>query len=125
MAGAPDVGEIAAANIEATSANIETAQQGGDPGPQLSEERVIAMFCNDMDDAQTRFVLDNFGSEALPIVAEVVSREGLSADIPKTWIRLLDDAILTPGIQDMCIANLEMSPGGTVTVIDLDSGPTA
>jgi len=125
MAGAADVGEIAAANIEAASANIDTAQHGGDPGPQLSEDRVREMFCNDMDDEQTRFVLDNFGSEALPIVAEVVSREGLSADIPKTWIRLLQDAILTPGIQDICIANLETSPGGTVTVIELDSGHNA
>jgi pimeloyl-ACP methyl ester carboxylesterase len=125
MAGAADVGEIATANIDAATANVDTAQQGGDPGPQLSEERVIAMFCNDMDDEQTRFVLDNFGSEALPIVAERVSREGLSADIPKTWIRLLNDAILTPGIQDVCIANLETSPGGTVTVIELDSGHNA
>ena len=83
------------------------------------------MFCNDMDDEQTRFVLDNFGSEALPIVAESVSREGLSAEIPKTWIRLLQDAILTPGIQDICVANLETSPGGTVTVIELDSGHNA
>jgi pimeloyl-ACP methyl ester carboxylesterase len=125
MAGAADVGEIASANIEAASANIETAQGGGDPGPQLSEQRVIEMFCNDMDDAQTRFVLDNFGSEALPIVAERVSRDGLSPAIPKTWIRLLQDAILTPGIQDVCIANLETSPGGTVTVIDLESGHNA
>ena len=125
LAGAADVGEIATANIEAASANIETAQQGGDPGPQLSEARVREMFCNDMDDEQTRFVLDNFGSEALPIVAERVSREGLTADIPKTWIRLLEDAILTPGIQDVCIANLEASPGGRVTVIELGSGHNA
>jgi hypothetical protein len=83
------------------------------------------MFCNDMDEAQARFVLDNFGSEALPIVAERVSRDGLSSAIPKTWVRLLDDAILTPGIQDTCIANLETSPGGTVAVIDLDSGHNA
>jgi pimeloyl-ACP methyl ester carboxylesterase len=125
LAGAADVGEIAAANIDAASANIETAQQGGDPGPQLSEERVREMFCNDMDEAQTRFVLDNFGSEALPIVAERVSREGLSSAIPKTWVRLLNDAILTPGIQDVCVANLETSPGGSVTVIELDSGHNA
>jgi pimeloyl-ACP methyl ester carboxylesterase len=125
LAGAADVGEIAAANIEAASANIETAQQGGDPGPQLSEERVREMFCNDMDEDQTQFVLDNFGSEALPIVAERVSRDGMSSAIPKTWIRLLQDAILTPGIQDVCIANLETAPGGTVTVVELDSGHNA
>jgi hypothetical protein len=49
----------------------------------------------------------------------------MSSAIPKTWIRLLQDAILTPGIQDVCIANLETSPGGTVAVIELDSGHNA
>jgi len=114
-----DVGETAAANIEAV-------QEGGEPpGQQLDDASVIAMFCNDMDDAQTQFVLDHFGNEALPVIGEKVFRAGLSPEIPKTWVRLLQDAILTVDIQDAQIANLEASPGGTVAVIELDSGHNA
>lgn len=114
-----DVGETAAANIEAV-------QEGGEPpGQQLDDASVIAMFCNDMDDVQTQFVLDHFGNEALPVIGEKVFRAGLSPEIPKTWVRLLQDAILTVDIQDAQIANLETSPGGTVAVIELDSGHNA
>ena len=46
------------------------------------------MFCNDMDEAQTRFVLDHFGNEALPVVDGAGVTGGISPDIPKTWMRL-------------------------------------
>ena len=114
-----DVGDTAAANIDAV-------REGGEPpGQQLDDASVVAMFCNDMDDAQTQFVLDHFGNEALPVIGEKVFRAGLSPDIPKTWVRLLQDAILTVDIQDAQIANLAASPGGSVTVVELDSGHNA
>jgi pimeloyl-ACP methyl ester carboxylesterase len=120
LADAPtDVGDTAAQNLEAVK------ETGEAPAPQLDDASVIAMFCNDMDEQQTQFVLDHFGNEALPVIGEPVFRNGLSADIPKTWVRLLQDAILTPDIQDAQIANLEASPGGTVTVIELDSAHNA
>ena len=80
-----------------------------------------------MDEAQTRFVLDHFGNEALPVVmAEQVSREGFRPRSPRrgsACLRRRDpDA---SRLQDGCIANLEASPGGTVDVIDLDSGHNA
>lgn len=131
---ASDVGEMAAEKIEAEkieaakieAERIEAVEQSGEAtGPQLDDARVIEMFCNDMDEAQTRFVLDHFGNEALPVISERVSRAGLSPDIPKTWVRLLQDAVLTLDIQDRQIANLEASPGGTVTVIELDAAHNA
>lgn len=128
-----DVGETAAANVDQSRAAAaranEDAATGTDTdaaaGPQLSEDRLVEMFCNDMDEAQTRFVLDHFGNEALGIVAETVSRAGMSAEIPKTWVRLLRDAIMTVEIQDGCVASLEASPGGHVDVVDLDAGHNA
>jgi pimeloyl-ACP methyl ester carboxylesterase len=114
-----DVGEAAAQNLEAAKVTGEA------PEPQLDDASVIAMFCNDMDEAQTQFVLDHFGNEALPVIGEKVFRAGLSPEIPKTWVRLLQDAILTLDIQDQQIANLEASPGGTVTVIELDAAHNA
>jgi hypothetical protein len=60
------------------------------------------MFCNDMDEKQTRFVLDNFGRRS--IVAErVIARS--SADIPRRgsgcWRTILTRH------SGPCIANLE------------------
>lgn len=116
-------GEHAIENIERVEA--QPVEDSEAVGPQLSEDRLIEMFCNDMDDTQTRFVLDHFGNEALPVIMEQVSRAGVSPEIPKTWIRLLRDAIMTVDLQDGCIANLEASPGGSVDVIDLDAGHNA
>jgi pimeloyl-ACP methyl ester carboxylesterase len=116
-------GEDALENVERVAA--EDAADPGSVGPQLSEDRLVEMLCNDMDEVQIRFVLDHFGNEALPVITEPVSRVGVSPDIPKTWIRLLRDAILTVDIQDRCIANLEASPGGAVEVVDLESGHNA
>ena len=45
--------------------------------------------------------------------AERVSREGLPADIPKTWVRLLRGRDPHAGHPGRLIANLEASPGGT------------
>jgi pimeloyl-ACP methyl ester carboxylesterase len=115
-----EVSETAAENIERAADDSSV-----DGESQLEPERIVAMFCNDMDEAQTQFVLDHFGNEALPVVGERVSRAGMSPYIPKTWVRLLKDAVLTLDIQDAQIANLEASPGGTVEVIDLDAAHNA
>jgi pimeloyl-ACP methyl ester carboxylesterase len=120
--------DVLAGDVADTAAtNVERARDDTDAGEdaQISAEQVVEMFCNDMDEEQTQFVLDHFGNEALPIVAEPVSRAGLSAEIPKTWVRLLKDAIMTVDLQDAQIANLAASPGGTVEVIDLDAAHNA
>lgn len=94
-------------------------------GAGLDEATARAMFCNDMDDEQARFVLDRLGAEAEGIVWEPVTRAGIPPSIPKTWVRLLQDRSLPPSVQDASVRNLEDVPGGTVEVVDLDAGHDA
>lgn len=108
---------------ELTRAAMEHARATGeDLIGGLDEDRLRFMFCNDMDEAQTRFVLDRSGNEALGILAEVVTRTGIPPAIPKTYVKLLQDQSLPPDQQDTLIDNLRASPGGAVDVITLDSG---
>jgi pimeloyl-ACP methyl ester carboxylesterase len=88
----------------------------------LTEAVVIDMFCNDMDAAQTRFVLDHFGGDAVQVMVEPVDRSGIPAALAKTYVRLRRDNALTPAAQDASIAALAAVPGGEVAVVDLDSG---
>ena len=80
------------------------------------------MFCNDMTEEQTQLVLSRTGTEAAAVFGETISRVGIPPDLPKTYVRLLRDQALTPSDQDAAIAALRDSPGGTVDVVDLDTG---
>jgi len=91
----------------------------------MTEAILIDMFCSDLDPAQTRFVLDNVGSEAVQMMIEPVRRDGMPAALPKTYVRLTEDHALPPVAQDASIAALRAVPGGTVNVIELDSGHNA
>lgn len=91
----------------------------------LSEQTALDMFCSDLDDAQTRFVLENIGTEAAQVMAEEVDRTGMPAEIPKTYVRLSEDHALPPTAQDASIAALRAVPGGTVKIVELDSGHNA
>jgi pimeloyl-ACP methyl ester carboxylesterase len=64
------------------------------------------MFCSDMNDADTRYVLDRLVPESIKIVEEKVSRAKLPATIPITYIKLMRDKTLSPRNQDRMIANL-------------------
>lgn len=88
----------------------------------LTDEVIGELFCNDMDAAQTRFVLDHFGGDAVQVMLEPVDRSGIPAALPKTYVRLARDRALNPATQDASIAALEAVPGGSVAVVDLDSG---
>jgi pimeloyl-ACP methyl ester carboxylesterase len=92
------------------------------PAVGLGDERLRFMFCNDMDDEQTRFVLEHTGAEVSAVFAERVSRVGIPAELPKTYVRLLRDQALSLEDQDFAIENLLDSPGGEVEVIELDTG---
>jgi pimeloyl-ACP methyl ester carboxylesterase len=88
----------------------------------LTEAVMTEMFCNDMNAAQTRFVLDHFGGDAVQVMLEPVDRSGIPAAIAKTYVRLRRDNALTPAAQDASIAALEAVPGGRVAIVDLDTG---
>ena len=102
---------------------VEGARHGGDnPIGGLDEQTTRLMFCNDMDEEQTRFVLDRTGTEAAVILAEPVSRAAIPADLPKTFVKLLRDQSLPPDHQDVLVQNLRDSPGGDVDVVTIDAG---
>jgi pimeloyl-ACP methyl ester carboxylesterase len=93
-----------------------------DLGRALPEPMLRDMFCNDMDEPHTQFVLEHVGNEVIGVLGEQVSRKGIPADVPKTYVKLLRDQSLPPALQDDLIANLRATPGGEVEVVELDSG---
>jgi len=101
---------------------VDDAPTSPPSGGGLDEATIRYMFCNDMDEEQTRLVLDHTGPEALAVFGERVTRREIPPELPKTYIRLLKDQALPPADQDRAIANLRESPGGTVEVIELETG---
>jgi len=89
---------------------------------RLDDDTIRAMFCNDMNDEQTAFVLDHVGSEVPSLLTQPVTRQGIPSTMPSTYVRLGRDASLAPEVQDAQIAALRACPGGPVDVVDLDTG---
>jgi homoserine acetyltransferase len=83
------------------------------------------LFCNDMNPEQARFVVENCGPEAVGLIGERLSRAGIPASLPKTYVKLLRDATIPLKKQAAMIANLRACPGGDVEVVELDSGHDA
>jgi pimeloyl-ACP methyl ester carboxylesterase len=88
----------------------------------LTDAILADMFCNDLDAAQTRFVIEHVGTEVASVMIEPVTRVGMPAELPKTYLRLGRDHALPLAAQDASIAALEAVPGGRVVVVDIDSG---
>jgi pimeloyl-ACP methyl ester carboxylesterase len=109
------------AEVQAIMAESIAHAGAGEVG-MLDEATTRFMFCNDMDEEQTRFVLDHLCPEGTKLISEVVSRAGIPPSLPKTFVRLRGDQSLPPDTQSMMIVNLEASPGGEVSVVELDSG---
>jgi pimeloyl-ACP methyl ester carboxylesterase len=102
---------------------VEEMRRGGsNPIGGLDEETTRSMFCNDMDEEQARFVLDRTGTEAAVVLAEPVTRAGIPPQLPKTFVKLLQDQSLPPDHQDVLVENLRASPGGDVEVVTIDAG---
>jgi pimeloyl-ACP methyl ester carboxylesterase len=117
-----EVAAMARENLAQARTRPPTGERGPAPMP---DEVLRHMFGTDLDDAAMQLVLDHFGNEAMGVIDEVVSRVGVPPETPKTWIRLLRDATLSVADQDASIAYLEESPGGPVTVVDIDTGHDA
>jgi len=98
------------------------SHQDGAVVGRLDDDTIRAMFCNDMDDEQTAFVLDHVGSEVPSLLAQPVTRQGIPPTLPSTYVRLGRDASLAPEVQDAQIAAWRTCPGGPVDVVDLDTG---
>jgi pimeloyl-ACP methyl ester carboxylesterase len=88
----------------------------------LTEDTIVHMFCNDLDESQTRFVLDHVGGDVVQVMVEPVTRLGIPPELSMTYVRLKQDQALPPAAQDASIAALEAMPGVTVDIVDLDTG---
>lgn len=97
----------------------------GETRTTLPDGVLRQMFGTDLDDDALTLVLDQMGNEVMQVMDEPVTRVGIPASIPKTWIRLARDAAVSVEQQAQGIANLEAVPGGSVQVIDLDTGHNA
>ena len=93
--------------------------QASEPGV-LDADLATAIFCNDMDAETTRYTLSIMGPESPRVIRQPMDLSGLSAPVPRTWVRLTQDVIITPAQQDASIAEM-----GGADVIDLDSGHMA
>jgi pimeloyl-ACP methyl ester carboxylesterase len=89
------------------------------PDGTLSDALARPMFGNDLDDEQWAFVRTCMVREPDGVIDEPTD-VGLPADLPRTYVRLLQDASLTVATQDQMIANL-----GGAEVVDLDAGHMA
>jgi pimeloyl-ACP methyl ester carboxylesterase len=77
-------------------------------------------FCNDMDKEMTKWLLKKLVPEPIGPWEEPISRRGLPADIPKTYIVLTEDRALRPAKQRRMLRNL-----GESEVAELAAGHNA
>ena len=84
---------------------------------QMPEDMARYMFCNDMNEAQAQFVIDNITPESPRLLLGPADLAGLRHAVPRSYLRLAQDQALPLSAQDKAIASL-----GDVDVIDLDTG---
>ncbi len=65
-----------------------------------SPEGVRFMLCNDMAPDQAEWALGLVSDESAALLMEAVDLSGLGADVPRTYVRLTDDACYPPELQD-------------------------
>ena len=77
-------------------------------------EGAQAMLCNDMDAEQTDWTLDRIVDDSAALLTEIVDLSGLSADVPRTYVRLTEDHCYPPDLQEPSAARV----GGDVQYLD-------
>jgi pimeloyl-ACP methyl ester carboxylesterase len=63
-------------------------------------EGVRFMLCNDMTPEQTEWTLGLVSDESAALLMEPVDLSGLGADVPRTYVRLSEDACYPPELQE-------------------------
>lgn len=102
---------------------IARSQDARETPTVVAEPVARAMFCNDMDEAQTQFVLDGLVPEAPGPIHEPSRLGGLGKGVPMTWIKLLRDPVVPPERQDLYVEAIrEVAP---IEVVELDAGHNA
>jgi len=81
-------------------AEAERVEPEAGGGATIDAEAARRMFCSDMDEEQTRFVLERLCPEAPRPMGEPMRLAGLRRPVPRSYVKLLDDTILLPEMQD-------------------------
>jgi pimeloyl-ACP methyl ester carboxylesterase len=84
-----------------------------------SREGAHAMLCNDLDEEAASWTLDQVTDDSAALLTEVVDLSGLSADVPRTYVRRTRDVCYPPELQEPSAARV----GGDV--VFLESGHMA
>ena len=77
-------------------------------------EGARAMLCNDMDAEQADWTLDRVVDDSAALLTEIVDLSGLSADVPRTYVRMTQDHCYPPDLQERSAARV----GGDVQYLD-------
>ena len=91
---------------------VRAATAGGIYSQDRESARV--MLCNDMDAEQTTWTLDRVVDDSAALLTESVDLSGLSADVPRTYVRLTNDACYSPDLQERSVGRV----GGDVQYLD-------
>jgi len=85
-------------------------------GGIYSQDREAArgMLCNDMDDEQSDWTLDRVVDDSAALLTEIVDLSGLSADVPRTYVRMTQDQCYPPDLQERSAARV----GGDVQYLE-------
>jgi len=76
---------------------VRAATEGGIYSQDREGARM--MLCNDMDPEQTDWTLNRVVDDSAALLNETVDLSGLSADVPRTYVRLTEDHCYTPDLQ--------------------------
>jgi len=96
-------------------AYARAAAESGELG-RLSDDMAKVMFGNDLDDAQFAWCVDHMVPEAPMLTLETVDLSPLRSATPRTWVRPLRDAIVSPEKQLQFLEYVQ-----PCTLVDLDA----
>jgi pimeloyl-ACP methyl ester carboxylesterase len=97
-------------------AMIRAAEPVSDPRP-MDPALAKIVFGNDLDDEQFAWCADCLVPEALRLTTEPVELSPLSSPFSRSWVRTLQDAIISPQQQLRFAANV-----GNCRIADIDAG---
>jgi len=72
------------------------------------------MLCNDMDAEQAEWTLDRVVDDSAALLTEIVDLSGLSAVVPRTYVRMTEDHCYPPDLQERSAERV----GGNVEYLD-------
>ena len=117
-ASVPEHGQSIMEALDAATREVaEASASSGEIATPVDWAR--AVFCNDMDDDAASWTLAHMGGEASGVMNEPVDLSGLRRGVPRTWVRLLRDAVVSPEQQSFYASRVGAE------VVDLDAGHMA